>query len=398
MKAKKLLLSTLLLLNLFIHAQNGKPINSAVKKLVSAADAPQVILKARGTIYVNLDQAIFSANYVDIPFSFTSPDSIEAFDFAMQFTETVLSYQSIVSTASYLTDALAKYSLDDKTLRFTSNSRQYYKVNQPIVTMRFNRLTNDVDESDIFSLVGYLNGDQVKMELKGHFPIRTGSLKFWLDSSPIAYDVNATDDYLITNIYGVDSACSNKSVAVQPNLNGQFDYNNANGPFIQIERDILPSTNVQPVINGLDVNLAHKVLVNDLSFIPTIYQAIALDVNADGVISAGDISQINQRSVKTITEFRQKWNYTNNGSNGQLSKDWLFVDSTALASPAYQLSSTYPLNDQVGYSKAKVPVVHFCILAPAYNSNPSYTGVLLGDVNGNYATVSHDGKIKRMSK
>ena len=118
-------------------------------------------------------------------------------------------------------------------------------------------------------------------------------------------------------------------------------------------------------------------------------------MNSDGVISAGDISQINQRSVKTIPEFRQKWNYTNNGnSNGQLSKDWLFIDSAALAHPAYQVSATYPLNDNVGYSKANVPVVRFC-LEVSTTTNASYTGILLGDVNGNYAGVLNDGKIKR---
>jgi hypothetical protein len=150
---------------------------------------------------------------------------------------------------------------------------------------------------------------------------------------------------------------------------------------------------VQLVINGVDANLGHKVVLNDASFSPSVFQLIALDVNADGVVSAGDISQINQRSVKTIFEFKQKWNYNMNGtSNGQLSKDWLFVNSTLLNSPAYKKSLTYPNNDGSGYSKYNVPVVPFCLHVPAPGS---ITGILLGDADGNYAAVVANGAIKR---
>lgn len=234
--------------------------------------------------------------------------------------------------------------------------------------------------------------------------IYNGSLKFWTDNSPIKYNAANPSQYLITNIYGTDGTCGNKSAtAVQPDTLGVFHYDILNGTHVSIERDIAAATDVQPVINGFDASLGHKVLVNDLSFIPNIYQAIALDVNADGVISAGDISQINQRSVKTIAEFKQKWNYNSNGtSNGQPSKDWLFLDSALLASPAYKISTTYPSNDGAGYSKAKVPVVPFCLQVPVSNSSScpvfsqtAYTGVLLGDVNGNYDAIPADGQLKR---
>ena len=255
----------------------------------------------------------------------------------------------------------------------------------------------------------YATGVSTKLADAGDFintksTIYNGSLKFWTDNSPIKYNSANPSQYLITNIYGTDANCANKSAtAVQPDTLGKFAYNIVNGSSIQIERDILPATDVQPVINGFDASLGHKVLVNDLSFIPNIYQAIALDVNTDGVISAGDISQINQRSVKTITEFKQKWNYNSNGtSNGPLSKDWLFVDSTLLAAPAYKISTTYPSNDGVGFSKSKVPVVPFCLAVPVSNSTScpvysasAYTGILVGDVNGNYDAIPADGQLKR---
>ena len=233
----------------------------------------------------------------------------------------------------------------------------------------------------------------------------SGRLEFWTDNSPIKYDASNPGQYLISNIYGVDSNCVNKSgTAVQPDLNGHFSYNSINGTAVQVERDILATTDVQPVINGFDASLAHKVVVSDPGFTPSIFQMIALDVNTDGAISAGDISQINQRSVKTIPEFKQKWNYNNNGSsNGELSKDWLFVDSILLSSPAYKKSLAYPASDGIGYSKSKVPVVPFCLpilvsydtLCPPNKCIP-YTGVLLGDVDGNYDSIPADGQIKKL--
>jgi hypothetical protein len=233
-----------------------------------------------------------------------------------------------------------------------------------------------------------------------------GALKFWTDNSPIKYDPAHPNQYLISNVFGTDLTCNHQSTApVQPDLSGKIAYNMLNGESLQIERDVLPVTDVQPVINGYDASLGYAVLVNDLSFVPTIYQAIALDVNMDGVISAGDISQISQRSIKTIVEFKQKWNYNSSGnSNGQLSKDWLFLDSALLASPAYKKSATYPLNDGVGYSKYNVPSVPFCLTIPASPcttcnvfSEGTFTGILLGDINGNYDAIPEDGKIKRIA-
>lgn len=365
--------------------------------LASAQSDPKGKPTISGTIYLNLDQANAGLGYIDIPISFTSPDSIIALDFAIKFNESNLTYQTIVNPAPYLTDALANFALDDRKLRFTSNSTQRYLNNTPIASLRFTVLGGIVLNSDFSPQLGLLNGKTVNIEVKGTSTLYNGTLVFWLDNSPIKYNAANPSQYLITNIYGADSNCvKTPAPAVQPNLTGQFSYNILNGSSVKIERDILPATNVQSVINNTDANLGHKVLVNDTSFIPSIFQIIALDANADGVISAGDISQINQRSVKTLTEFKQKWNYTINGtSNGQLSKDWLFVSATLLNSPAYKKSLTYPANDGLGYSKYNVPIVPFCLQIPA--TGP-ITGILLGDVNGNYATAANDGLVKRSNK
>ena len=229
-----------------------------------------------------------------------------------------------------------------------------------------------------------------------------GHLAFWSNSSPIRYNSGNPTQYLITNIYGTDNNCANQSItATQPNVNGDFTYNTTNGAQINIKKDIASSTNIQPVVNGFDAFLTKRVLMNDASFVPSVFQMIAMDVNLDGVISSGDLSQINQRTVAVLPEYQQYWNYDASGnpiSGAGPSKDWIFVDNTRLNTSAYQISFSYPANDGVGYSKYRVPQVPFCLPLPSTSTDTSgncqilvtetYKGVLLGDVNGNYASVS----------
>lgn len=148
--------------------------------------------------------------------------------------------------------------------------------------------------------------------------------------------------------------------------------------------------------------------MNDVSFgLPSVYNMIAMDVNLDGVVSAGDNSQIAQRSVLLIPEFKQAWNYSITGvSNGQASKDWTFIDSTLIASsPAYAISTTYPLDNGVGFSKSRVPVTAFCLpikvtnyaICPAYTPE-TYRAIMVGDVNGNVATASPSSLFKSASE
>ena len=235
-----------------------------------------------------------------------------------------------------------------------------------------------------------------------------GSLRFWQNNIPVKYNAASPGSFLITNIYGNNSICTNKSaIAVQPDTTGYFHYSILNGQNINIEKDISGIISVQPVVNGFDALQTRKILINDPSFTPSIYQMIAMDVNTDGKISAGDVSQINQRAVLIIPEFKQDWNYDSTGvSNGKLSKDWLFIDSTRIAShTAYKKSLTFPNDDGVGYSKNRVPVVPFCLPLTIANlatcpqiSSETYKGILLGDVDGNYSTVSPNGMFRQSTE
>lgn len=255
----------------------------------------------------------------------------------------------------------------------------------------------------------YANGVATKLVEPGSYitykdSLFHGKLTFWTNNSPIQYNSANPNQFLITNIYGSDVNCvSTTGPAVQPDLNGEFTYTILHGEKIKVQRDIAPTTDVVTVINSVDALMGNQLLVHNLTFTPSIFQAIALDVNADGVISAGDISQINQRSLGALTEFKQKWNHDASGnSNGQPSKDWLFLDTTLLASPAYKISGTYPNDDGTGFSIDRVPVVPFCLNVPVIDaancpviSLGTYKGVLLGDVNGNYDAIPADGEIKK---
>lgn len=262
-------------------------------------------------------------------------------------------------------------------------------------------------DTALFSIVSlqesYFTGVSAKLANDGKYTTYkdsafNASLRFWNGNAPIRYNAANPTQYLITNIYGNDATCSNLSAtATQPDVNGNFSFTTDNGLNVSIQKDILGTTDVQPVINGADALLARRVLVNDITFTPSVYQMVSMDVNLDGVVSAGDVSQINQRAVLMIPEFRQAWNYSVGGvSNGQASKDWLFIDSTTVVSnAAYHISTTYPSNDGVGFSKSRVPVVAFCLPVPVSNyavcpliSAATFKGVLVGDINGNFASVS----------
>ena len=90
---------------------------------------------------------------------------------------------------------------------------------------------------------------------------------------------------------------------MQPDVSGSFDYSITNGQKMTIERDIAGNASVQSIMNGFDAFQVRKMLRKDPAFIPSVYQVIAADVNLDGVVSAGDVTQINQRVVLLIPEF-----------------------------------------------------------------------------------------------
>lgn len=221
-----------------------------------------------------------------------------------------------------------------------------------------------------------------------------GSLKFWSDLSPIVYDVLNPTSYLVTDI----TKCGLTTPAVQPDMLGNFTYLLAApaDSLIDIKRDIAAATNVHPVITGQDSYIAALVSVKGELYVgwqPLVYQMIAMDVNRDGLVTAGDATQINQRAVSLIPQFSQI---------GGLGKDWSFVANDEVASnPLYLISTTYPENDGLGYSKYNVPVVDVCQVVPVVDAlscpiieDENYMGVMIGDVDGSYTTAVIGGGVR----
>ncbi len=147
--------------------------------------------------------------------------------------------------------------------------------------------------------------------------VMTANVEFWEDRSPIGNSVPV-------NIQANNSIDCSLASAASPaalvgpvsttDALGEFTYDLTNGLKITISKDIAATTDVQEVVNGFDALLTRRLIIDDISFTPSVYQAIAMDVNRDGVVSAGDVSQINQRAVLILDEFRQEWNYNSNGT------------------------------------------------------------------------------------
>jgi len=355
--------------------------------------------------------------------------NVIGYDVVLNYNRNKVTPTGIVTVRNVLIDSLivdVSNSIDDPNGRInistffngTAPSNASFFGKGTIFTVEFTKTPNfqNVDTA-VFTVStlqeSRITGVTAKLVEAGSFityrdSLFTSSLRFWGDNSPIKYNAANPNDYLVTNILGNNGTCTSQSlVSVQPNLNGDFTHNILNGLDISINRDILGTTSVQPLVNGMDALLTRKLLVNDPSFVPNIYQMIAMDVNLDGVISAGDLSQINQRAVLMIPEFRQAWNYSAEGvSNGQLSKDWLFVDAARIAAVReYKISSTFPLNDGLGFSKFKVPQVPFCLpvtVTDAANcpliTSETYRGIMLGDVNGNYQNIANNGMLRTNDK
>jgi hypothetical protein len=246
------------------------------------------------------------------------------------------------------------------------------------------------------------------------------TIDYWSGNGDIAYDVASPNTYLITNIQGVFGNGTETSVnPVVPNVTGQFTHvlNTLVGgvrtavPNIAIKRDVNNINSVLLIVNSSDAVIAKTILLNQPlqgGVNPSVYQMIACDVNRDGVLSAGDVSQMQQRTVGILQEYLQVGFYNADGTpiaNAGPSKDWLFIDPASLATAPYTISATFPFNDGVGYSKADVPVVPFYLPTNVQNytandascptvGTAAYKGVMLGDANGSYATYTADGVLK----
>jgi hypothetical protein len=339
------------------------------------------------------------------------------FDFTLSFDTSKYDFNGLSINPTLIDPSYAEYTSNtnaDGSISFLVNivgsapAGTYFNGNGSILCLDFNKRLDHEQGVDQISIAtvreSYSTGTSLFCSNNGIITVTKdtlapGNLRSWNNIDPLSYNSSNTAQFLVTKIYGTDINCSNPSTNfTTPDMNGQFNHNIYDGEFIQIVRDIDASTLMMSFINGMDATLAKKIALSKPDFTPNVYQVIASDVNMDGVVSAGDISLIKKRSTHKITEFPQAWNYTGNTSNGQPSKDWLFIDSAIVSNPAYQISSSYPNYDGVGFNKDNVPSVAMCMKVPAtyigncpeFSQTP-YTGILLGDIDGSFNQYAAGG-------
>lgn len=265
-----------------------------------------------------------------------------------------------------------------KTTSFASNDAVVFSL--PFLRESFELSNADVDETliNVHTFETYLDN------------IFHAQLNFWADGSPI--QGTEADGFNSARMRDGASATVPGYYA-EPDINGHVAYDWIAGGTTavriekQIDNDMYDGDTILSLFGGQDALLTQKVLVNDPSFIPSAYQMVAMDVNKDGKVTAGDVSQINQRAVQLRQEF----------SNGT-GMDWEFVAlSDYVSQVRYKISSTYPLDDGTGrYSKENVPnpTNYNGLAALASEDCPvppteTFIMILLGDVDGSYKDLEH---------
>ena len=118
------------------------------------------------TVYFDLSNAVFSGVYIDVPVFIRAYDTINSFDFSLKYNHKDLKFNSVIVNVSYLSGVSFSENPSDSVVRFTSYSlTKYYDNYTPIVYVRFKILSNIINNSDLYSLNAYLNGESVGTKL-----------------------------------------------------------------------------------------------------------------------------------------------------------------------------------------------------------------------------------------
>ena len=348
---------------------------------------------------------VCSNKYVVMPVQIlTTVSEVIGYDIVLQFDSTKLIFDSVhvygkvidssyVSAFSYNPPGSGTVNL---TLALNGNAPAGTTFNGigDLFSVVFSKTSNfgpkDIVSFTITSLrESYYTGTAYKYSKDGVYKsfsdsVYTGSLKYYTSQIPI----KGLQSGPSTNIYGNNSfttACGTKtSTPITADSLGNFHYTIDNGYAMVIERPIPLFTSLFGVLTGNDAYLLRMALQGSSN--PSALQLLAMDVNLDGKLSAGDLSQLNQRIVNQIGEFAQAGFYNNQGQslgNGP-SKSWLFVDSVTLNSPAFTS----------GYSPNNIPSVPGCIPVNGHLTGctsfvpETVTGLLVGDIDGSWASYA----------
>ena len=286
------------------------------------------------------------------------------------------------------------------TLNGTAPAGTQFQGYGDLVCVSFNRLSafgaSDSTEVSVSSIIeSYVSGPVASAANAAYMyselnTLQSGSIAVGGSNAALTSNETTAVAAPSTAVYAASNGTVNPAISYEVDADGSFTIDVTNGTEVAIERAIDNTASIQNTVNGGDVLVANALLNGTLT--PTVWQILALDVNLDGAVTAGDISQINQRATLMIGEYQQAWN-----TNGEPSKDWIFVDEARLNDPAFAISTTFPADDQVGFSAARVPAIPFVLPTSAADFNPNSTecqqwnadnfkAILLGDADGSYGS------------
>lgn len=378
---------------------------------------------------IDLEEIYCDYNKVVVPIVINEviKEGIIGLDFTLEYDANVLSATNTVALGDVVhggTPSIADYHLTNtpgKTsgvIYFTTEAPidAEFSGSGMIIEITFNRLSGSPGEETTIDLQVRENSMTTVTEVCGltpqTLPINKekklfGSLQYRNSSNKaLKYDPNTPSLYQPTLVETVDENCLSNGEVLLPDLNGRFQFvYDENINQLTINRPIAGSysdgsscVNMMQWYNGTDRNHMERLATGDPGFSANLFTLMAADVNQDGVISAADITLLNQRIVMNICGFPKV-------ENGQVTvgEDWIFIQRAEISgNPEYTMSTTYPEWDGVGANKDHVPSAQDCFYIPedaqplncTFNIEEKFSAVLLGDVNGNW-TPAHGNLVKK---
>lgn len=209
-----------------------------------------------------------------------------------------------------------------------------------------------------------------KLNVIHFYPTLEGKVIFRDDAAlPVFNNSNPASG--VTTVYAADN-CVNTGTTASTDNQGNFNIQLSDEGFsVKIDRTIPSGTLVNSAINGFDGSLVAKIS-NGKNTAPTAFELIAADVNGDGRVLSGDRTLIMNRSVLNSDHFPIA--------------DWKFVVQGTVFT---------------GFDRNNVPSVASCMEVPSTiqdgctNLTPQiYSGILIGDVNGNYSTTPNGSNLR----
>jgi Secretion system C-terminal sorting domain len=168
--------------------------------------------------------------------------------------------------------------------------------------------------------------------------------------------------------------------------NGQGVFSTpSNASYVEISRNAIASAGLA-VINSMDAFLINQIIIQSTSSVPlTFAQLAAMDIDRNGVVNGNDITLLQRIRLGFPIPFN--W------------RTWLFIPSSELLKPAYQISSLYPMSDGIGYDSRRVPAIASTYPIPNQvfaNCNATIDtmiAVLLGDADASWS-ASNSGQFR----